>query len=521
MAGLAMIQYFKHYYRDHPLGMRLLGGILLLSSVITLAATGIQLYGDYRYEHSALDERIRQIETTAIESLSTSLWQISPEQIQVQLDGLRQLPDVEYLAIQTPFNELYQSGQLNERPDMERHYYRLEHLSEGREYHLGDLEVWVNRGNINRRLQQRVLVILFSQGVKTFVVSVFILSLFYRLVTRHLATMASYARKLQLDRLTTPLTLKRHSPARTDELSQVVEAINEMRLSMLADIERRRQAELALAELNSQLELRVEQRTEQLQQANGELRETLDKLTRAQQQLVESEKMAALGSLVAGVAHEISTPLGISFTAASFLEQQSRNQASSQFVDLTLESSEMIRLNLERAAGLLNAFKQVSVDQSSEQSRPFDLVEYLDEILLALKPRLRECNPELVITAPAELPIDSYPGAFYQLFTNLIINSLIHGFTDAQRGRIDISLTSSEASLQIDYRDNGVGLEQGWQQRVFEPFATTKRHLHCSGLGMHICYNLVKQLLQGDISCKTASQGVHFQISVPLKSPQN
>ncbi|MBB1487845.1 sensor histidine kinase [Oceanospirillum sediminis] len=562
---MSLFARFKLFCQQNPLGIRLLTAILICSSAITLVATGTQLWIDYRYEVSAIDERLRQIENSSLKSLSNSLWEISPAQVQVQLDGLIQLPDVRYLSISSQYGDAYAAGKKPIHGPLLHRYYELTHTNhKGEEVPVGDLTLIISLDDVYRRLGDKVLLILASQGIKTFLVSVFILSIFHHLVTRHLSTMAGYARRLKLDQLESSLILSR-SERRDDELSDVVSAMNSMRESIQTDVRKREEAERSLAQmnqqleqLNSDLESRVEQRTRQLaergrelesrgllleersrqleertlelEMRNHDLEDALIRLKSAQQQLVESEKMAALGELVAGVAHEINTPIGIGFTSATFLADQARQATQKnpedRFASLTLESSELIGQHLERAAQLVRAFKQVSVDQSSEQRRKFDLICYLDEILLSLRPGLKTCQPEINISGPDSLWLDSYPGSFYQIFSNLILNSVIHGFEHQSGGRIDIQvslidatdITSAEQSpqwLEIEYKDNGKGIPEGWETRLFEPFITSKRNQGCSGLGMHISYNLVHQLLQGSIQCQPSEQGVFFRIKVP------
>ncbi|AVP97832.1 hypothetical protein C7S18_11765 [Ahniella affigens] len=287
----------------------------------------------------------------------------------------------------------------------------------------------------------------------------------------------------------------------------------------------------ALQRINQDLERRVESRTRDFQIANEHLRRTLDDLRNAQKQLVESEKMAALGGLVAGVAHEINTPLGIGVTAASHLETESRRigeQARQntlkrsdleQFLAIADESSQLILRNLRRADHLIKSFKQVAVDQSSEQRRMVNLREYLDEILTSLQPRLKKTPFKVSIDCPGDLLVDTFPGALYQVFVNLVMNSIIHGFEGREHGQIEIHASVQRDRLCIVYRDDGRGMAVEVVARIFEPFFTTKRGQGGSGLGMHIVYNLVVQLLGGSVRCQSEpGQGVQFLIELPLAS---
>lgn len=290
----------------------------------------------------------------------------------------------------------------------------------------------------------------------------------------------------------------------------------------------------ALQRINQDLERRVESRTRDFQIANEHLRRTLDDLRNAQKQLVESEKMAALGGLVAGVAHEINTPLGIGVTAASHLETESRRigeQARQntlkrseldQFLAVADESSQLILRNLRRADHLIKSFKQVAVDQSSEQRRVVNLREYLDEILTSLQPRLKKTPFRVEIDCPGDLLVDTFPGALYQVFVNLVMNSIIHGFEGRDQGLIRIQASLPGERLCLDYRDDGRGMNPEVVARIFEPFFTTKRGQGGSGLGMHIVYNLVVQLLGGSVRCESATgQGVRFVIELPLASAES
>jgi len=292
-----------------------------------------------------------------------------------------------------------------------------------------------------------------------------------------------------------------------------------------SDINALNQALAALRTLNEQLESRVEQRTAALQSANAELRSTLDRLTIAQRQLFESEKLASLGGLVAGIAHEINTPLGIGVTAASHLQEEAarmsrliesgdlRTEDLDEFRYTARESSDMILRNLQRADRLVKSFKQVAVDQSSEARRVVDLGVCLNEILTTLGPSLKKTPHRVEIDCPPGLIIETAPGALYQIITNLVMNSLTHGFEGGRAGGIRIGVSWHDRVVSIDYRDEGRGMDDTVRSHIFEPFFTTRRGQGGSGLGMHIVYSLVTQVLEGSIDCEsTPGIGTRFLI---------
>ncbi len=503
--------FFRRYAQQNPLAVKLLAAIIFCSSIITLLAASSQLYLDYQYERNAIDRGLKQIESSSLASIENSLWEINTEQIQLQLDGLNKLKDIEYLSIKAPFNEQYNSGEQTATSVLIKEY-TLTHTENAKKYPLGTLRIVISLDDLYQRMWDKALIILMTQGIKTFVVSLFILAIFYHLVTQHLAKMASHARTLKVNRLHSQLTLNRSSPKTADELSDVVDSFNSMRAHMQIDFQKRLVAEEQLEQLNQSLEIRVQERTAQLQQTNRELQTTLENLKQTQNQLIQSTKMASLGHLVAGVAHEISTPIGIGYTAASYLERQALKKVDN-LVEIAVESSQMICQNLERAASLVSAFKQVSVDQSSEQKRAFNLADYLQEVLFSLKPKLRDSDAKVTIKCPSNIMLESYPGSFYQILNNLIINSLIHAPETAnQRVEMKIEVRVEDSYIYIDYYDDGIGIDAYWLDKVFEPFSTSKRNRGCSGLGMHICYNIVTQLLKGEIHCLASPAGAHFRI---------
>lgn len=296
-----------------------------------------------------------------------------------------------------------------------------------------------------------------------------------------------------------------------------------------------RTAELAqrneeIKRINEDLEQRVLERTEQFRIANEGLKRTLDDLQQAQEQLIESEKMAALGSLVAGVAHEINTPIGIGVTAASHLQEAS-NEITATFDKGTLkksdfqsylrtgnESSAIILANLSRAANLVRSFKEVAVDQSSEERRQVRLSDYLDSILLSLRPSLKKGEFKISVKCDPSIEINSYPGAISQIVTNLVMNSIIHAYDDGEFGTLAINVTyeEDEGFIRLIYSDDGKGIPQEHITNIFDPFFTTKRGSGGSGLGLNVLYNLVTRVLRGKVRCESEpGQGATFIIKFP------
>jgi len=275
------------------------------------------------------------------------------------------------------------------------------------------------------------------------------------------------------------------------------------------------ESNVELKRYQTTLEDMVEQRTNKLQSA--------------QKQLIESEKMASLGELVAGVAHEINTPVGVGVTAASFLMDETNNinkkyldslmtkEDFDEYLKCSLQTTEMILSNLQRATDLVKSFKQVAVDQTAEERRQFSVIGYIEEILLTLHPRLKKTHHSITLSGDKSIEIDSYPGSFSQIVTNLIMNSIIHAFDEGVAGQIGINIACEDKQVILTYTDDGIGVDEDNLAKIFDPFFTTKRGFGGTGLGMHIVYNLVTQKLKGLIKCESVlGEGVKFTIGIPI-----
>ncbi len=290
------------------------------------------------------------------------------------------------------------------------------------------------------------------------------------------------------------------------------------------------EANAELEDLNQNLEQIVSQRTADLQAANLSLQTRMEELQQTQGELIRSEKLASIGELVAGIAHEINTPLGVGVTAASFLESSidevlkadtplAVDPAFRKVSSKWKETARIILSNMDRAAKLVKSFKLVSVDRTSDPRRDFNLRDYIDEVLVSLHPMIKRSGSATVNDVPEGITVTGYPGALSQVVTNLVTNALRHAFPD-RTGTMRISAVVEDAFVNLSFRDDGVGIPPENRGRIFEPFFTTRRESGGSGLGLFIIQNLVVNRMQGTISClPVPSGGTEFIIRFPVAVP--
>ncbi|MES2073869.1 MAG: ATP-binding protein [Pseudomonadota bacterium] len=319
--------------------------------------------------------------------------------------------------------------------------------------------------------------------------------------------------------------------ARFREIVHLTEAQEHMRLLLL-------DARNTLEEANRDLEEKIIVRTHELEQANEEMSTILQRLRETQAQLVQSEKLSALGALVAGVSHELNTPIGNCVLIASTVETQQiqfeeqlktglRRSVLNNFLGTLRDGTQILQRNLKRAAELVHSFKQIAVDQSSDQRRLFDLRETVHETQITLSPMLNKAGCRFVNALPEGLILDSYPGPVTQVITNLTTNAIAHGFEQLVGGEIHIGLAADANadhrggdSIRLQFSDNGRGIPDANLGRVFDPFFTTKLGHGGSGLGLNIVYNLVTRVLGGSISVHSeAGRGTRFELALPREAP--
>ncbi len=289
----------------------------------------------------------------------------------------------------------------------------------------------------------------------------------------------------------------------------------------VTDITLRHEVEQRMAQLNSELEARVAARTSELE--------------RAQDELIRAEKLASLGALVAGIAHELNTPIGNSVTVASTLHERTaefaetvaqgslRRSALNAYLETARTASDLLLRSLDQARTLVASFKQVAVDQTSDQRRRFDLHEVVEEVLTTLSPTIRKTPIRVTMDIPEGIVLDSYPGPLGQVITNFITNSLIHAFEGHNEGSVIVRAGLPEhGQVVMTVQDDGVGIAEEHFRHIFDPFFTTKLGQGGSGLGLHIVYNIVTRVLGGRISLDSQlGKGTTFMLTMPLSAPRD
>ena len=507
---------------NNKLGRRLLAYILLCSIFFSICSTLIQLYASFKDDVSQLEQRFDSIEKSYLPALATSLWDFNEALVAVQLQGIVDLPDIGFVKIYNDYDYQSQLG----NPDINTEKFVAYPIVYGDNI-VGKLEVYADYEDIYRHLYQQAGFILTNEFIKIFLLAFFIVIIVNQLITRHLFHITSFAQQLDSQNLEHELKLAKRNQDK-DELDYLVDAINTMRINLKKEIAKLEEAENALLALNGELEVKVHDRTAMLAQSNEQLQQSVDDLTMAKDKIVQSEKMASLGQLVAGVAHEVNTPLGICITSITALKEKvddlqaaivNEKLTKSNLVDtlnLLNEYQQIIERSLVKSVDLIRSFKSVAVEQHSDPETKVHLAKHIRDVVNTVKTMFKRKNYHINLDLDEELNFVTYPSAWNQIITNFLMNSHVHGFEDRSDGEINIAFSHLNGFLTLTYQDNGKGISDEVRNKIFEPFVTTKRGQGGSGLGLNIVFNLVDVKLGGSIKCVDVEQGVCFQVKVPI-----
>lgn len=280
--------------------------------------------------------------------------------------------------------------------------------------------------------------------------------------------------------------------------------------------------------LNEGLEKQVRQRTEQLENANSELTDAYDHLKEAQDLIVQNEKLAALGQMVSGVAHELNTPIGNAYTASTYMrgvakdlneKTQGNLLKKSEFLEMVSEldnGADIVVRNLQVAAELILNFKQISADHQSMELREFNLQEIIKNVIISFGIDFRNAGVTADLICKEDVIMRTYPGAVVHIVSNLIRNALVHGFEGREKGKIRIEVLDFSDSVTLIVTDDGVGMSSTTLNQIYDPFYTTKRSRGGTGLGLNIVHNMISNVLQGSITCTSElGRGTSFKVKMP------
>ena len=567
------------------LSRKLLTRVLSVYFILTLIVTVGQIFTEYLSTKDHVEDELQTLKNTFSTSLTRALWELNSEQASSIAEGLLELPIVEGVQVRDENgNQIADYGLSIQRPRspieeelIEDHpggifsySFPLIFKFSGRESTVGDVTLYSSFDTIFGRIEIGIFFLIGNALIKTTFLVFLFMTAFRTMLSEPLAEIihqmegfdplhpdeSKLSVKISDDnellqlkesynnviddlivsngKLTNAQSQLSHANKKLDDQNLILEQEVAKKTSSLSQImlSLEQQKDELIA---NQRELRQENENRQyiedeLRKKNSELANSMGNLQLAKDQLVESERMASLGGLVAGITHDVNTPLGVGVTAASFLQERLNNLKTSfeekslttknmeNFINEAEQTANLLLTNLNRASELIASFKQVAVDQTSETEREINLNDYIRDIIKSLKPSFKHSNHDIVVNCPEDLYIRCAPGAIAQIVTNMIVNSLVHGFEDTNDGKITLDVSVDNNTIEMRYRDNGKGLSNDDLDRLFDAFFTTKRGEGGSGLGTHIMYNLVTQSLSGHIEAQSKpGDGLQYTIRFPMK----
>ena len=574
------------------LSKKLLTNVLSVYFLLTFIVTCGQVFAEYYNAKDFIRDELTTLQKTFSGSLTRAIWELNTQQTVTIAEGLLAIPSIEGIIVRDDSGEVI--SQLGRTLDIVELYSEqlVQHSSliedapsglfgytfplifefSGRATQVGDVTLFSSREVVLSRIMISIYFLIGNAFIKTTFLIILFLLAFRRLLTEPLTDLTQQIEDLELDDLEgrkLEIHTREHNELKIMELSfnNMIDKITDYKAQLESTQKKLLESNEKLDQQNLVLEQEVARKTSTLSQAmmdlqqqkyelekqkitlteeielrkdteqelranHTELQRYIDELNQAQERLVSSEKMAALGGLVAGITHDINTPVGIGVTATSFLHERLIQieaaykdktlspKALENFINDAMQSTKLLTTNLQRASELVASFKQIAVDQASEAVRTINIKDYLKEIIRSLHPKLKTTQHKINLDCSEDLILNLPAGAISQIFTNLIMNSIIHGLEGVTLGEINITITEDNDLVNIKFKDNGKGVESSQLSKLFDPFFTTKRDQGGSGLGTHIVFNLVKQTLSGDIEVSSnLGEGLTYDISFPKNMP--
>ena len=567
---------------------KLLSKVLSVYFILTFSVTGIQIIAEYFNTKSHINSELLTLQKTISGSLTRAVWELNTQQAVDISEGLIAIPMIKGITVTDEANNVItQLGEVLTLPsqaseEMYNEHQSISSLSEGLFGHsfplifefsgrtttVGTVTLLSSNDVIFARIEVGIYFLIGNAIVKTaFLIFLFSLA-FAKLLTEPLQELTDQMKQLDLH---DPEASKFHNMNNErNELNVLEDAYNNLIDELIEFKDKlalsQRETSLANDKLDEQnllleqevarktstlsstlLRMEVQQKDMLAQQhqleaennrrrktestlitTNKDLKSSIIELSKAQDRLLEAEKMSSLGALSAEISHEINTPIGISITSTSYLSdiihklqqdinaQQLSKRTIDSFIDNAQHSVELLLSNLQRAAELIASFKQVAVDQTNDKIRLINVAKYLDEIIRSIHPKLKKTDHSVKINCDPHIEIYTHPGAIAQIIINLIINSIAHAFANINRGEMTIDIALDQQRLVILYRDNGVGVNEEQLEKLFDPFYTTKASKGGTGLGTHIIKNLIEDTLNGSIEAYSKeSEGLSYHMSFP------
>ncbi len=524
----------------HSISSQLLNRVLFCYLIFAASVTIVHMVIDYKNTQNSIQNEVFDIYLTVSKGISIAQWDMDINQITSIAEGIITLPLVSGVKIVDEFDKLQVSqGEYIDGFEViyaEQHQHQqtedflifqapVYYKSRGIKHLTGRILLFIHKNAVLERVKLGFILLIVNAIIKTLALWCLFIFFLKRIVTNPLHSFISQ--------------LKTPDSSEMEIRPVTVDAINGSEINLLQQefnflVKNINMARSKFSALNVQLEAQVEERTKDLKRSLSTLLEQHKTLQTMQKQLVQAEKMSALGGLVAGVAHELNTPIGNSLTAVSTALNETRDIIKhfkserisklmlSDYLMHTALSLELIERNINKATRLVKSFKSVAVDQSINDRRQFNLKEYVNEILTTFSHEVRHRPINFQVEISGDINLNSVAGAFGQVLTNLLLNALKHAFDGESKGTIYfIGKKISQDKVELKVKDNGLGMTTEVLEKIFDPFFTTKRDSGGSGLGLHIAFNIVTQTLGGSIEVKSKINcGTCFTMLLPLSSPE-